>query len=120
MHIMATVSAKVTVVKGSIMRVALLSLLILAGVAGAAEEEKEYYPMKLGTTWTYKIDTQVDRLTISTVSTENVGTQECVKFEAKLKNQVIGSEHNAVLKGDVYRFKFGENAIEPPICFLKT
>lgn len=100
------------------MRAVLLSLLFIAIPAMA--DDAEYYPVKIGTQWTFKIGEQADRFVWTAVKTEKVGTQECIVFEGKLKDQVVGSEHVAILKNGIFRFKLGENVIDPPVCFFKS
>lgn len=102
------------------MRAALLTLLALAVTVRAADGDKEYYPMKIGTTWTYKVNGKTDKFVVTAVKSEKVGEQDCVKFEAKLNDQLVGSEHVAILKDGLYRFKFNDDAIEPAICFFKA
>ncbi len=100
------------------MRFALLFLFVFAVPTSAAEEDMAYYPMKVGTKWTYKLNDQ--EMIVTATSAEKVGMQDCVKFEFKLKDRVVGTEHNAILKDGVYRFKFSDDAIEPAICFFKA
>ena len=101
------------------MRAAILSLIAFAAPVMAADDDKAYYPLKVGTKWTYKIDGQDDRFIIVAIKEEKIAEQMCMKLEAKLKDQLVASEHLAVLKDGVYRFKFNDSAIEPPICFFK-
>jgi hypothetical protein len=102
------------------MRSAFLSLFVIAVPAFAADEDKDYYPLKIGTKWTYKIAGQEDKFVVTAVKEEKVGEQNCVKIEAKLKDQLVASEHVAIRNDGVYRFKFGDQVIEPEICFLKA
>src|SRR5262249_28524902 len=85
-------------------------------------------PLKIGTTWTYTITTQqkdktekqVNTFILTAIKEDKVGNQACVKFEAKLGEEVVSSEHVAILNDGVYRFKFGDKTIEPPICFFNA
>ena len=97
----------------------LIAFLVLASPALAAEEEKPFYPMKIGTIWTYKLGGQEDKYIFTAVKEEKIGEQPCVVFEAKFKDEMIASEHVAVLKDGIHRLKFGKEVIEPSICFLK-
>jgi hypothetical protein len=123
------------------MRTALLSLFLLPIVTNA--DDKDCYPLKVGMRWTYRIEGQTDRYIVTAVKEEKIGEQLCVKFEARLRSrfaddepagiglagssvaptcfieQLVGSEHVAFLKDGFYRFSFGGQPVEPPICFLK-
>jgi hypothetical protein len=87
--------------------------------AVSAQEDKSLYPLKVGTKWTYKVKDQEEKFVVTAAKEEAVGDQKCMKLEARLKDRVVATEHVAVLKDGIYRFKFDERAIEPPLCFCK-
>ena len=98
---------------------ALLCFLALTLPARAADDDKDYYPLKVGMKWTYKLGEQDNRFVVTVAAEEKVGEVVCVKLEAKLKDQIVGTEHVAFQKDGFYRFKYGDMTIEPPICFCK-
>lgn len=98
---------------------ALLCLLVLALHARAADDDKDYYPMKVGTKWIYRLAGQDAKFTVTATREEKVGNVTCVKFEATLREQVVGTEHIAFQQDGFYRYKFNDAAIEPAICFCK-
>jgi hypothetical protein len=110
------------------MRAALLTLLVLAAPVSAADADKEYYPLKVGTTWSYTLTTQQEKKTEKVVDTyvltalkeDKVGEQPCVVFEAKVGGKMVATEHIAILKDGVYRLKFSDQSIEPAVCFFKA
>ena len=85
----------------------------------AAQDDKPLYPLKVGTKWSYKVKDQEEKFVVTATKEEMVGDQNCVKLEARLKDQIVASEHVAILKDGIYRFKFDDKAIEPPVCFCK-
>ena len=85
----------------------------------AAQDDKPLYPLKVGTKWNYKVKDQEEKFVVSATKEEMVGDQMCVKLEARLKDQIVASEHVAILKDGIYRFKFDDKTIEPPVCFCK-
>lgn len=95
---------------------ALISLFLVAIPAAAADD---YYPLTVGAKWTYKLTGQDGRFVVVASAAEKVGEVNCVKMDAKLKDQVVGTEHIALAKDGYYRFKFGDTLIEPAICFCK-
>ena len=101
------------------MRAAVFSLLILGTPAIQAADDKDNFPLAVGTQWTYKLGDKGDKFVITTLKSAKVGAQDCVVFEAKLNGKFAASEHVAVLKDGVYRFMYGEKSFEPPICFFK-
>jgi hypothetical protein len=99
----------------------LLCLLFIAATSSAADigNGKDYFPLKVGTKWTYKVEGKDARFVITAAGEEKVGDVVCVKLEAKLMDQVAATEHVAAQKDGIYRYKFNELPIEPGICFLK-
>jgi hypothetical protein len=102
------------------MRLSLLAVLFIGVAARAADNVNEFYPTAIGSKWTFSLGKQDEKFVWSAVKLDKVGAQECVVFEGALKGQVVGSEHVAVVKDGVFRYKMGDNLISPPICFLKA
>jgi hypothetical protein len=125
----------------SAMRYLLSSLLavglLLAATAHGQEKEKdkkdkekekdptketttEYYPLKEGTTWTYKAGDK--EFTVTVAGTEKRGEPpvSCYKLETKnSKKDLIASEYVAVKEDGVYRYGFEKSDAKPPLRFLK-
>jgi hypothetical protein len=101
------------------MRYTLLALLVFA-LPVRADSDKDFFPLKVGTKWTYKIGTGQDKITVTALKQEKVGQQMCTLVEWKLKDQAFSTEHVAVLKDGIYRFKMADKNVEPPLCFLKS
>jgi hypothetical protein len=99
----------------SLAAAALLALILPV----SAQDDKPLYPLKVGTKWTYKVKDQEEKFVVTAVKEDMVGDQNCIKLEARLKDRVVASEHVAILKDGIYRFKFDDKAIEPPVCFCK-
>jgi len=102
------------------MRSAFLLFTFLAMPAQAADADALFFPMKIGTQWTYRVAGQEDRMIVTAVKEEKVGAQACVRFERKLSQIVISVEQVAILEDGCYRLKSQGSAIEPAICFLKA
>lgn len=97
-----------------------LTLLVTTIPAAPAQDaDKPLYPLQIGTKWTYQVARQDERFVVTAAKEEKVGEQNCVKLEARLKGQVVVTEHVAVLPDGIYRFKFNDAAIEPALCFCK-
>lgn len=97
----------------------LLTLFVLTLPVAAADDDKDFYPLKIGTKWTYKLAGQEGKFVVTALAEEKVGDVACVKFDARLKDQSVGTEHVAFMKDGFYRFKYGDQTIEPAICFCK-
>ncbi|MCE9533987.1 MAG: hypothetical protein K8T89_23125 [Planctomycetes bacterium] len=105
------------------MRLSLLGLLFVFASPVKADDLQDYYPMKVGMVWTYKLVGIEDRFVATVTKEEKVGDQNCSVIEGKLKGNVIAKEHVAMLNDGLFRFKFSDqnvqNNIEPAICFIK-
>lgn len=94
-------------------------LLLFAVPLHAADDDKEYYPLRIGTKWTYRLSGQEGKFVIAAVGEEKIGNVTSVKLEAKLRDQAVGSEQVAFQNGEFIRYKFNDQTIEPPIPFCK-
>src|SRR5206468_2595284 len=77
----------------------------------------EYFPLKVGTTWTYETNGQEIEMTVA--KHEKFGDVTCARLETKLNGKVLASEHVTVQKDGVYRHAIQGQAIKPPIRILK-
>jgi hypothetical protein len=109
-----------SVVRVPDMRIILLLLLILASPVGAADEDTAFYPMKVGSRWTYRMTGQDDRMIVTAAKEEKLDGRACVRFERKINNSIVAVEHVAILPDGCYRLTAGGSAVEPAICFLKA
>src|SRR5436305_5050593 len=94
---------------------ALALLTATAPAARAADEVKDspYYPLKLGTTWTYRVGD--DRVTIKVAKVEKVGDQMTALLEATNAAKAKLSENVAAKADGVYRFAAEGKKIDPPV-----
>jgi uncharacterized protein YdaL len=82
--------------------------------------ETPYYPIKVGSVWTYKFSNSEQRLTMRIVRHDKVGDLMCAVIEASAGGQVQASEYVAVKADGVYRVKGSRGeAVMPPFPFLK-
>jgi hypothetical protein len=108
---------------------ALPLLLLLAGASAGQEPpaqetppDSEYYPLKKGTTWTYKLARDSDsstRIVTQVAAHEKVGKELCAKIETKLRNEVVRTEFVAVREDGLYRVRVADKDVNPPVCLLK-
>lgn len=101
--------------------VAACSLLFVLPAVVAAQNATpmgttEYYPLKVGTTWTYSTSEGV--LTTKVVKHEEVGGVMCARIEATADNKKT-SEYVHVAEDGVYRYQASDQNITPPLLFLK-
>ena len=95
---------------------------LLGGVLLAQQPTKDapnaegYFPTKLKTKWTYKIQDQTIEQVIS--STEKFGDDTCFKFDTLVNNKVVASELYAVKADGVYRVKVKDDKVDPPVKVL--
>ena len=100
---------------------ALLALMFVAAAfaRGADDKPKEtpYYPLKLGTTWSYKAGDVT--ITSKVAKWEEMADQQCARIEASAGGKLAAVEHVAVKEDGVYRFAYGGVKADPPLMFLK-
>ena len=101
--------------------VSLALTLALTASALAADEPKDspYYPMRDGTTWTYKAGDS--KFTVKVTKHEVVpgSVYNCARFETIQDGKPIASEDVFVKDGSVYRLRSDDKLIEPPVLVLK-
>jgi len=83
------------------------------------QDNKSLYPLKVGTKWTYKVKDQEEKFIVTAAKEEMIGEQKCMKLEARLKDRLVATEHIAVTKDGIYRYRFDERPLEPPLRFCK-
>ncbi len=75
-----------------------------------------YYPMKVGTTWQYRVG--ADKMTVKVTKHEKIGDLTCARVEAVFKGSTT-VEYVAVKADGVYRVKADDKEIKPALCFLR-
>jgi hypothetical protein len=97
--------------------VLLLALALCAPLPGQPKgKDAAYYPLKVGTTWVYKVGGRT--LTVRVVKHEPVGAVTCARLEA-VEGDTVKVEHVAIQADGVYRYQADGKKIEPPLCILK-
>jgi hypothetical protein len=104
--------------------VAFLALaLALPAAAARADDLKDspYYPLKVGSSWTYKANDV--KFTLKVTKTEKVKDKDAEVTAARVEmtkdGKVEGSELVAVKDDGVYRYAFENKKADPPIKFLQ-
>jgi len=92
-------------------------ILLVAGTTLAQPPGAEYFPLKKGSKWTYKVGDQMGDVVV--VGTEKVGDKECWKLETSVSGQVKASELYFVDATGVYRVKVKDDKVEPPVKALE-
>jgi hypothetical protein len=95
-------------------------VLLLAGTASLSGQEalkdSEYFPLKVGTTWTYR--TAGKQIVVKVAKHEKVGQTMCARLETSLDGNVLATEHVSVGKDGLYRHTALEKQADPPVRFL--
>ena len=106
-------------------RLAGLSVLavMIVGVTLSAQETAAptthpYYPIKVGSEWTYKV--QGGPIKMKITGTEKVGQATGYKIEVTAGSKVSATEVIGVTKDGVVRYKVNDAAADTPILFLPT
>jgi hypothetical protein len=104
----------------------LLAAVALAALAAAARAddgpgETPYYPLKVGTTWTYR-DADAPaaaKVVVKVVKHEKVGDVPCARVETHSGGKATGFEHVAVTGDGVYRHSINGLRPDKPLLILK-
>ena len=75
-----------------------------------------YFPTKLKTKWTYKVQDQTIEVVAS--GNEKFGDESCTKVDTLVSGKVVASELYAVRADGVYRVKVKDDKIDPPVKVL--
>jgi hypothetical protein len=107
--------------EGIMTRIALVAAFaLIVAVPVRAEDkvgESVYYPLKIGSTWNYKIGDQ--KLTAKVTKHEMNGGLMCALVETSVNGQPQATEHIAVTKDGLVRTSFAGQTPEKPLMFLK-
>jgi hypothetical protein len=86
------------------------------------EATTEYFPLKEGTTWTYRAGDKEFTITVAGVEKKGDPAVPCFKLEtrnSKKEKELIATEYVAVKEDGVYRYGFEKSDAKPPLRFLK-
>ena len=93
------------------------AVVLVGGVALAQPKDTDvYFPLKVGTKWTYKVGDQ--NVEVKVVGNEKFGSDDCSKVETSVNGKVIASELYTVKADGVYRVKVKDVKIDPPVKVL--
>ncbi|MBA4189559.1 MAG: hypothetical protein C0467_16360 [Planctomycetaceae bacterium] len=101
------------------------SVVVLFGGSILAQPPKDttapnaegYFPIKLKTKWTYKVQDQNIEVVVS--GNEKVGTEDCTKVDTMVNGKVVASELYVIRGDGVYRVKVKDDKIDPPVKVLQ-
>jgi hypothetical protein len=82
------------------------------------EEAQNYYPMKIGNTWTYNGPGMV-KLVNKVVAHEKIDGVLCAKIETQVGGNVLAFEHIGVTADGIYRYSLNGVKVDKPVCILK-
>jgi hypothetical protein len=91
--------------------------------AGAGAGTGDYYPLKVGTKWTYELDSGQPQKPIVTsviAAEENAEGKGLARLEVYINGQKVpNSEHLMTNKDGVFRVRINNQDLNPPLCLLK-
>jgi hypothetical protein len=103
----------------------LLVATALPGIAQVASEkakQPDYFPLSVGTKWTYEVNGGPGRKTLVTnqiTKMETIGGKTLARLEAVVNGKVIGTEHLSSTPEGVFRHRLNADELNPPVCILK-
>ncbi|MCY2940148.1 MAG: hypothetical protein NTV50_00590 [Planctomycetota bacterium] len=100
-----------------------LSCQPLATAQEKTQETKSYYPLKAGNKWTYQIESDTaakgSKLINQIAKIEKIDGVSLSRLETTAKGKVVASEHLSITDKGIFRNRYNDEKINPPICILK-
>ena len=89
-----------------------------------AEKEKppDYYPLKEGNKWYYKVDGGVvdqKLVSVQVAKIENIDGEKLARVESLVDGKVVATEHLTAMDKGVFRHRYNGAVVTPPICVIK-
>jgi hypothetical protein len=109
----------------------LAGLLVVLAIAApgprpvtAADKEAppDYYPLKVGTKWHYRVktdDAEAKQMINRIAKIEKIDGKLLALLETVADDKVVATEHLSTTAKGVFRHRFNEMEISPPLCLLK-
>ena len=110
-------------------KIAALLLVASGCLSGRPQEDSipdhPYFPLKVGTTWTYKTknsgkDQKSLTLVKKVAKLEKIGDTLAARLETTLNGNVVTAEHFTVTKKGFVRVTFEGSPLKPPLLVLKA
>ncbi len=79
----------------------------------------ELFPVVPFNVWTYRIQSQDDKLVVSVFELKEKMGERIYRFEGRLRGQTIASEHLAIRKDGVYRVRHDNMELDPPLLICR-
>jgi len=79
----------------------------------------DYYPLKVGTKWLYRVQGQTGRVTNLVSKTELIDGQQVACVETTFQDKVIPTEHLANTPQGLFRYRSHGIGLSPPLCLLR-
>lgn len=101
--------------------VLLASVLLSVSKLMAAEDQaqSDYYPLKVGTKWLYRVQGQTGRVMNLVSKTELIDGQQVACVETTFQGKVIPTEHLANTPQGLFRYRSHGIGLSPPLCLLR-
>jgi hypothetical protein len=90
--------------------------------AGDKGNAAEFYPLKPGTQWHYRVtsdDKQVGTVVSRVAKIETIDGQPLARLETVVMGNVVNSEHVQANARGVFRHRVNGIEVEPPLCILR-
>ena len=108
--------------------VAAILIVLATGLPSAAQAPHgnqklpDYYPMKTGTKWTYRVDSGNGKsvTVISQIAkNETIDGQSMARLEIAVNGNVAATEHLTSTAEGVFRCRYNGVEVSPPLCILQ-
>jgi hypothetical protein len=82
----------------------------------------DYYPLKVGTKWTYEIDGgngQKVQVTNQITKVESIDGKSLARMESVVNGMVVATEHFESTEKGVFRHRSNGIEVTPPVCVIR-
>jgi hypothetical protein len=104
----------------------LLGVLLVGPARGDDKDKPEvetpFFPLKDGSTWSYRVtdgSNKEQKFTVKVTGYETKDGNKCAKLETRRDKDLVSTEFVTVKKDGVYRCEYAGGKIDPPMLFFK-
>ena len=95
--------------------------LLLPRATGGPKGAPNYYPLKAGSQWHYRVDVggKAAKITNRIAKIETIDGKPQARLETVVQGNVVASEHVGVTPKGLFRYRYNDMEVSPSVCLLK-
>lgn len=103
-------------------KLTVLVVVVLAALSSRVRADgPDYYPLKVGTKWTYRVQAggQQGQVTTHIAKIEKIDDQALARHETQAQGNLSATEHLSSTAKGIYRHRLNGVEVVPPVCVLR-